>query len=164
MIFITVGSAFPFDRLIQSMDDWAAETGRGQDCLAQIGRGAYQPSHMKWHRTLGHAQFAETMKSARVVVAHAGMGSVITAMQHGTPIVMLPRRFEAGEHTTDHQIATARWLEDKPGVFIAWEEGELADRIAQAESFGDDTNTLGSHAPRVFTDRLAAQIRDWASS
>jgi len=39
------------------------------------------------------------MQNASVVVAHAGMGSVITAMQHNTPIVLLPRLLEAGEHT-----------------------------------------------------------------
>lgn len=161
MIFITVGSAFPFDRLIKSMDTWAAETGRGEECLAQIGRGTYQPTHMEWHRTLEHAHFAETMKSASVVVAHAGMGSVITAMQHGIPIVMLPRHFEAGEHTTDHQIATARWLEDKPGVFIAWDETSLEDAIAKAEVWSSTGSLLASSAPITFTTKLNEQLSRW---
>lgn len=161
MIFITVGSAFPFDRLIKSMDAWAAETGRGGECLAQIGRGAYCPTHMEWHRTLGHAHFANTMKAAKVVVAHAGMGSVITAMQHGTPIVMLPRRFEAGEHTTDHQIATAQWLEDKPGVFIAWDEADLGAAIARAETWSATEEPLSPSAPTDFTNRLNTQLTQW---
>ena len=161
MIFTTVGSAFPFDRLIKAMDDWAAEKDRGSKCIAQIGQGTYRPTHMEWHETLTHSHFTETMQTASVVVAHAGMGSVITAMQHATPIVLLPRRFESGEHTTDHQMATARWLEGKPGVFIAWDEIELASRIEEAEGWRATGFALASHAPNTFTDRLSVQIADW---
>lgn len=164
MIFITIGSAFPFDRLIRTMDAWAETTGRGGDCLAQIGRGTYRPSHMEWRPSLGETEFAETVKSASLVVSHAGMGSVITALRHGTPIVMLPRRFEAGEHTTDHQMATARWLEAKPGVFIAWDEEVLADKIAEAEAGSSADARLEPYAPAPFTDRLAAQLAAWTRS
>ena len=50
------------------------------------------------------------MAKAEIIVSHAGMASAITALQAATLIVMLPRRFEAGENTTDYQMATARWL------------------------------------------------------
>ena len=163
LIFVTVGSAFPFDRLIQSMDNWAQKTGRGSDCLAQIGRGSYKPSHIAWQASLSHADFDDAMRTASVGVAHAGMGSVITSMRHATPIVMLPRRFEQCEHTTDHQIATARWLEDKPGVFIAWQEDALASKIADAESWKSDATELAPFAPASFTDRIAAQLHSWTA-
>ena len=161
MIFITIGSAFPFDRLIEAMDAWAETTGRGADCLAQIGTGAYQPRHMSWRPSLSETDFATTVKEAEVVVSHAGMGSVITAMRHQTPIVMLPRRFAAGEHTTDHQMATARWLEAKPGVFIAWDETEIAARIAEAEAWRGDGEALAPYAPPDFTHRLREQLQGW---
>ena len=161
MIFVTVGSVFPFDRLIRTMDVWAEKTGRGGDCLAQIGKGNYEPSHMEWHRTLPHDRFSASMQQASVVVAHAGMGSVITAMSYACPIVLLPRRFDSGEHTTDHQMATANWLEDKPGVFIAWNETDLPDMIATAEAWTGDGQTLQPYAPSAFTDRIAAELKQW---
>ena len=164
MIFVTIGSAFPFDRLIRAMDAWAETTGRGDECLAQIGEGAYRPAHMDWRTSLTESDFAATVKAARVVVSHAGMGSVITAMRHQTPIVLLPRRLAAGEHTTDHQMATARWLEDKPGVFIAQGETELAARIAAADAWTGDGTALPPFAPKEFTDRIATQIRAWTGS
>jgi UDP-N-acetylglucosamine transferase subunit ALG13 len=161
VIFITIGSAFPFDRLIRAMDTWAAASARGDECLAQIGQGSYRPAHMDWRTSLPEADFAETVKNSALVVSHAGMGSVITAMRHGIPIVMLPRRFEAGEHTTDHQMATARWLEDKPGVFIAWDEAELGQRVTEAEGWTGDGAAVGPFAPQDFTDRLGAQLEEW---
>lgn len=161
MIFVTIGSAFPFDRLIRAMDAWAAETGRGAEVVMQTGRGRYRPAHTDWRESLPEPDFAATVAAADLVVSHAGMGSVITAMRHATPIVMLPRRYEAGEHTTDHQTATARWLAGKPGVFIAWDETELAPRIAEAEAWTGTGAPLPGHAPGAFTDRLRARLDGW---
>src|SRR3954453_23339807 len=86
MIFVTVGSMMAFDRLILSMDKWAlAHTDR--DVLAQIGGGTYRPNHMRWTRMLPPSEFHETVRSAAVIVAHAGMGSYFAAAEMRKPIV-----------------------------------------------------------------------------
>jgi UDP-N-acetylglucosamine transferase subunit ALG13 len=135
VIFVTIGSMFPFDRLIRGMDAWAAEHGVAE-LLAQIGDGAYQPVHMPWVRRLDQAAFARTVASARLIVAHAGMGSVITADEFRKPIVILPRLQDQGEHTTDHQVATANWLRAKPGIHVADRDEDLGPRIAEALAAG----------------------------
>ena len=53
MIFVTIGSMFPFDRLIRVMDGWAA-ANPGVETLAQIGDGAYEPAHMRWEIGRAH--------------------------------------------------------------------------------------------------------------
>lgn len=60
------------------------------------------------------------------MVAHAGMGTVLTALELGKPLLLLPRRGDLHETRNDHQLATARWLQDRPGIHIAWEAPELA--------------------------------------
>lgn len=135
MIFVTIGSMFPFDRMIRAMDALAGEgparLGEG-GILAQIGEGAYEPAHMRWVRSLDRAEYAACVARARLVVAHAGVGSVIAAAEHGKPIVVLPRRAHLGEHTSDHQLETADWLAAKRGVHVARTEADLAPRIAAA--------------------------------
>lgn len=155
MIFVTVGSMFPFDRLIAAMDAWAA--GRSQsrgEILAQIGAGSLEPCHMRWVRRLERAEFARTVAEAELVVAHAGMGSVITAGEYGKPIVLLPRRAAAGEHTNDHQIDTAGWLRRRPGIYVADAEQDLGSRIAEALTRGTAGGSLGAYAPADFLARL----------
>ena len=49
VIFLTIGSMFPFDRLVRAMDDWAG-TGSQCEILALIGAGSYEPRHMRWVR------------------------------------------------------------------------------------------------------------------
>jgi UDP-N-acetylglucosamine transferase subunit ALG13 len=154
VIFVTIGSMFPFDRLIRAMDGWAAAHPEAE-LLAQIGAGAYRPARMPWVRRLDQADFARTVAGARLVVAHAGMGSVITASEHGKPIVMLPRFQARGEHTTDHQVATANWLRDKPGVYVADDDDELAPRIAAALAAGPPPAPIfAAEAPSEFIARI----------
>jgi UDP-N-acetylglucosamine transferase subunit ALG13 len=158
VIFVTIGSMFPFDRLIQAMDGWAA-AHPGTELLAQIGEGAYVPVHMPHVRRLDQADFARTVEGAELVVAHAGMGSVITASQYGKPIVMTPRLQHQGEHTTDHQIATANWLRGKPGVYIADTDAELGPRIAEALAAGPPSAPIfPPEAPAEFVARIRACI------
>jgi UDP-N-acetylglucosamine transferase subunit ALG13 len=157
VIFVTIGSMFPFDRLIRAMDAWAA-AHPGAELLAQIGDGACEPRHMPWVRRLDQADFSRTVAGARLVVAHAGMGSVITADQHGKPIVILPRLQERGEHTTDHQLATAAWLRGKPGIHVADRDEDLGARIDEALASGLAGPRFAPAASPEFLDRIRQYI------
>lgn len=158
MIFVTIGSVFPFDRMVRAVDAWAAENP-GHEILAQIGDGAYEPRHMPWERRLDRVAYEAAASRARLIVAHAGMGSVITAGRLARPIVILPRRRALGEHNTDHQVDTAAWLGGRPGIWVAEDEAVLGHRIEAALAQPEGAiETLPPHAPRAFTDRLRAAI------
>jgi UDP-N-acetylglucosamine transferase subunit ALG13 len=152
-IFVTIGSMFPFDRLVRAMDAWAATRADPPGMLAQIGDGGYEPRHMRWVRSLPREDYARVVAGARLVVAHAGMGSVISAGEHGKPIVLLPRRAARGEHTNDHQVDTARWLHGRPGIHVAGAEAELGPRIAEALA-GGRVASLAPTAPAEFLARI----------
>jgi UDP-N-acetylglucosamine transferase subunit ALG13 len=159
VIFVTIGSMFPFDRLIRVMDDWTARSGR-KDVLAQIGNGGYVPQHMEHVRRLFQADFSARVAGADVIVAHAGMGTVITAGRAGKPIVIMPRIEAWGEHTTDHQIATANWLREKPGIFVADTDADLPGAIEAAlASGGSGSAKFSPVADAVFTDRIRMTIQ-----
>lgn len=153
MIFLTIGSMFPFDRLVRAMDDWAG--ARGEEVLAQIGAGTYEPRNMRFVRSLPRAGFLAAVAEAELVVGHAGMGTVITAGEHGKAIVILPRRAARGEHTNDHQVDTAAWLAGRRGIFVAEEEGGLGPAIARARA-GGLGETIGPAAQPGFLARLRA--------
>jgi len=153
VILVTIGSMFPFDRLIRAMDALAAE--REEEILAQIGDGAYEPRHMRFVRKLPREEFIATIARADLVVGHAGMGTVITAGEHGKAIVIMPRRAGLGEHTNDHQVDTAAWLGGRRGIFVAEDEQALAPAIARARS-GGAVETIGARAPGDFLARIRA--------
>lgn len=144
---------FSFDRLIQAVDS-IAEAAEPESFFAQIGEGTYLPRHMPYARMLSRRDFMDKLKAADLLVAHAGMGSVISAMEVGTPIVMLPRRAAMGEVNTDHQLATARWLEGRPGLHVCFEDDRLKATIDAAMAQRQAGGIMNRTAPPEFIDKL----------
>ena len=154
MIFVSVGSMFPFDRMIRLMDTWAAQHP-DEEVFAQIGGGSYEPKHMRCQRILPPNEYKTMVRSCRIIVAHAGTGSVFTASEFRIPIVLIPRRAANKEHTTDHQIDTAKWLEGKPGIFVVWSDDELAPVIERAGQAQNNMQSLiPQSAPAPFLERI----------
>ncbi len=124
MIFVTVGTQKPFDRLIESVDSWA---GKHADTrvFAQTGGGKYSPKNIDHASTLSPAQFMEHVDAASIVIAHAGMGTILTCRDKGKRLVILPRRESLGEHRNDHQWATAMHLPKLPGITVVLDENDL---------------------------------------
>ncbi len=59
MIFLTVGTQLPFDRLVAAVDAWAARQP-GQEVFGQIsdpGPAGYRPKHFAWVADLDPAAF-----------------------------------------------------------------------------------------------------------
>lgn len=128
MIFVTVGTQLPFERLVQAIDRWAGSSSVGE-VVAQIGPSQWKPSHLKWVEFVGPEEFRRHVETADVVVSHAGMGSIITALELGKPILVMPRRANLGEHRNDHQMATAKRFHEQGRIEVAFDEAELLDKL-----------------------------------
>lgn len=128
MIFVTVGAQMPFDRLIKTVDQWAREHGR-EDVFAQIGLTDYRPTNIQWTTFLSTEEFKQRYEAASVIIAHAGTGSIITALQLGKPILIMPRRASLRETRNDHQVATAEQFRSFDSVVVALDEKELITRL-----------------------------------
>jgi UDP-N-acetylglucosamine transferase subunit ALG13 len=128
VIFVTVGTQLPFDRLVKAVDDWVAGNGEAA-AFAQIGSSAYKPTHMEWAEYLPADIFRRKLEAASLVVSHAGVGNLLLALQAHKPILMMPRRSQFNETRNDHQLATARWLRQMPGVTVADDTDELIEAL-----------------------------------
>lgn len=117
MIFATVGTQLPFDRLLLALDTWAA-LHPDVPVLAQTGPGKARYAHMRCAPHLDQRGYADAVERARVIVAHAGMGTILTALETGKPLVLMPRRADLGEHRNDHQRDTAAEMASLSSVTI----------------------------------------------
>lgn len=158
MIFVTVGSQGPFDRLIRAVDEWAGVRGRS-DIFAQTGKSNYIPRHIRCTQFLDPLEFKRQVEQAQLLVAHAGIGSIISALESAKPIVVMPRRVQFREQRNDHQVATAKHFEATGQVIVAYEEGSLAEKV-------DDALRLGNpeRAAREASPLLIATIRSFLES
>jgi UDP-N-acetylglucosamine transferase subunit ALG13 len=156
MIFATVGSALPFDRFIKAIDEWAA-LNPSIPVNAQIGAGKYVPK-IAHQRMMSPKEFSRCVNEADLIVAHAGMGSVIMAAEARKPIVLMPRRAALGEHTTDHQIDTVGWLKERSGVYVAMEVSDLGGMIIRALEEKKASLAMGAVAPQAFISRIRSEL------
>lgn len=131
MILVTVGTQIPFDRLIEWVDQIAPRL-HGEEIVAQSCAGTYTPRHFTTRHFIQPDQFEQLMDRARIIVAHAGTGTILSAMRRRKPIIVVPRLASLGEHRNDHQLATAKSLATAYHVAVATSAAQLSDLIDRA--------------------------------
>lgn len=157
LIFVTVGSQRPFERLIRAVDHWAGLQGRS-DVFAQIANSNYRPDNVCFTRFIGALEFRRWLERATVVVAHAGMGSIISALEFGKAIVVMPRRARFHEAHDDHQVATAHWFGEQGRVVVVDDEQDLARELGHPAILSSAPQISASASPQ-----LLATIREFVA-
>lgn len=123
MIFLTVGTQLPFDRLVTLVDKFAELSDA--TIVGQIGNGLYKPSALQYQPFFAPDEMDRWFVQADVVVSHAGMGSIINCLKLKKPIIIFPRLSMLGEHRNDHQLDTLNSFDNVKGVHIARDESVL---------------------------------------
>jgi UDP-N-acetylglucosamine transferase subunit ALG13 len=158
MIFVTVGVQLPFDRLVRAVDTWAE--GQERQVFAQIGVTNFQPKHMTFERFLEPEKFSEICRQSELIIGHAGMGSILTALEHGKPLLVVPRRAALGEHRNDHQLSTVERFRSLANVHVAIDEIELVDMLDDLDSF---QSMAGAKEAATTSPQLIATLRDFVT-
>lgn len=158
MIFVTVGAQMAFDRLVRTVDSWAGTRDK-RDVFAQIGPTDFQPANIQWASFLSPDEYKERYEAADCIVAHAGTGSIITALQYGKPIVIMPRRATLRETRNDHQIATSERFRRFDSVTVALDEHELLNQLANIDQL-TGRKSVGPHASRELLDAIGHFLDD----
>lgn len=157
-IFVTVGAQMPFDRLIRAVDDWVRSRSDVR-CFAQVGPGGYRGEHMETVEFIEPAEYRERISQSGLIVSHAGMGSIITALQYGKPIVVMPRKAALRETRNDHQFATVDRFESVDGIFVSRSEDDIP-RVLQSISDAPKMQSIS----RFASDDLITRIREFIES
>lgn len=130
MIFVSVGSQLPFDRLIKTIDEWAA-THQDEAVFAQIGNSSFTPKNIEFCETIDPINYSKRIKGADLIIAHAGTGTIITALELGIPLLIMPRLAEKREHRNNHQLATVKHFSNFSLIKIVDDEKQLLSTLDQ---------------------------------
>jgi UDP-N-acetylglucosamine transferase subunit ALG13 len=126
MIFVSVGThEAPFDRLLRAVADLRLD----EELVVQHG-----PSEIRCAGAatdvdyLSFDQVVELVRRARVVVTHAGVGSVMLALSNGKRPVVMARLRRFDEHVDDHQRELTRKLAEA-GLVDPVDDGAALTRV-----------------------------------
>lgn len=127
LILVIVGLMHGFERLVEAMDRIAGHIE--EDVIMQIGKTSFEPENAQYLRFVSKEEIDRLYADARVVVCHAGVGSILTALEHNKPVIAVPRREKYGEHLDDHQIEIAREMEKERWITVVYDMEELEEVI-----------------------------------
>ncbi|MEN3052319.1 MAG: PssE/Cps14G family polysaccharide biosynthesis glycosyltransferase [Candidatus Methanosuratincola petrocarbonis] len=128
MIFVTVGtSSWDFSRLLIEMDAMAPELD--EEIIMQIGYSVYIPSNTKYFRVASSSKINSLYSNSRLVISHAGIGCILSALKFKKPLIIVPRRKAFNEHFDDHQVEIAQALQTHQRITVVWDIGALKSAV-----------------------------------
>ena len=142
-----------FERLIREMDRIAGELD--EQVVTQIGSTDYEPRNCDYFRFMPVNEIEELYADARLIVCHAGIGSLVTAVKYNKSLILVPRMKRFGEHIDDHQLEIARQLEAQ-GVAVVYEIDNLEVAIRSGGTPLPQLSTGGNLVGRLkeYLDQL----------
>ena len=131
MIFVTVGTnEARFDRLLRAV----ASLELQEELVVQHGHSSrIEIPRAELVDFLPFDAMTETIRRARVVVTHAGVGSVMVALGNGKRPVVFPRRRSFGEAVDDHQLQLGRRFAEAGLVTLVESPEGLAEALAREQ-------------------------------
>jgi UDP-N-acetylglucosamine transferase subunit ALG13 len=135
MIFLTVGTQFPFDRLVKAVDNAFDEGSVDEEVFAQVGETSYKPRNFELVAFLEKNVFDRYLKKASALISHAGIGTILMALEHEKPLLVMPRLKKYGEVVNNHQVALTRKFGELGHVLVAYDVEDLPDGIRKLKSF-----------------------------
>ncbi|MFD1735194.1 PssE/Cps14G family polysaccharide biosynthesis glycosyltransferase [Bacillus salitolerans] len=136
MILVVLGThELPFTRLLEAVDSLKTAGKLDDEIVVQSGHTKFTSSHMKLIPFISYEELGALYDEARLIITHAGTGSVITGIKKGKKVIAAPRLEKYGEHNDDHQLQLVDEFV-QAGYIVAWHDGDsLEDIIQQATTF-----------------------------
>jgi len=156
VIFVMLGTnPYPFDRLLNAVDQWAATSG--EKVVAQTGNTRSQASNIECHDFVSHDQIEKWIRDAELVITQGGFGSIRDCLRAGKPTIAVPRLPERGE-CQDEQSEIVGVLSDEGRVVALMDVDELPQaiervrRLPPAEPYRSDIPRIVAAAVQTALD------------
>lgn len=134
MILVTLGTQkFQMNRLVEAADKMAESID--EEVFVQTGNSTYVPTHCKHSEFVDSVSFKDMIAQCSVLVTHSGVGSIMTGLNAGKPVVVVPRLKKYNEHVDNHQQDIAEAFAGKGCVLYCDDVNNLAKVVEQAKTF-----------------------------
>jgi len=153
MIFVTVGGGpyYSFDRLLKKMDEISLK-GKYK-IVMQTGCSSYVPQNAEYFKFDSMERMIDYYKKAHAIVAHTSGAPVMYARNFNLPLILVPRMEKFGEIFDDHQLKTAKRMENENMVEVVYDvnmmENSLEDSLAKRGKKWVSTGGRGKVIERI---------------
>ena len=138
MIFVILGTQDKkFPRLLKAIQKKIDEgkINKKEEIIVQAGSTKFESKDMKIMDYIPVKEFEELVDKADLIICHAGVGTILTALKKGKKIIAAARLKKYGEHVNDHQLQILDNFTTE-GYILALEDFDKIDiLIKQAGNF-----------------------------
>ncbi len=140
MILVLLGTQNnSFHRLLEEIEKNIENGNINEEVVVQAGYTKFEPKtekqRIKIFNTIPKKELDALIEKANLVIAHGGVGSMVTANQKGKKVIAVPRRKKFGEHVNDHQAETIEIFAQKGYVLPIKNVEELAQALQSVRDF-----------------------------
>lgn len=155
MILVILGTQDkPFTRLLEALDAQKKAGVIQDELIVQAGCTKLDTDSMKIFDLLPIDEFDALINDADVIITHAGVGSILSALKKGKKVIACARLAQYGEHTNDHQLQIQEEFA-RQGYLISCEDFSKIHEII---------NQLDEFSPNPYistTENVVNTIRDF---
>lgn len=147
MIFVTLGTQkFRFNRFVEYLDRYIKDSKLDEEVVIQSGFTVVESEHLKVYDFMSKEAYEEKLSKCRVLITHAGVGSIINGLKKGKKIIVMPRMKKYDEHIDDHQFQIATKFSQLGYILSCNSYDEFVYCIENVDSFVSSYDSLNQKA------------------
>ena len=129
MILVTLGTQ---DKKFKRLLDAVEKLDIDEKIVAQIGSTDFKSEKMELHKFMSKDEFDNYMKEARIIITHAGVGTIIEGLKLHKKMIVSARKKEYKEHVSNHQEQILK-LFSEDGYILALDNFDDLEKLINKE-------------------------------
>lgn len=136
LILVLLGThELPFTRLLKEVERLKLEGFLMDEIIVQNGNTHFETDVLTLKPFVSYEEMEQLVEQARLIITHAGSGSIISGLKKGKVIIAAPRLAKYGEHNDDHQLELAQVFEEQNHILVWRDHEKLENKIMEAKHF-----------------------------
>ena len=142
MILVTLGTQDKkFYRLLEEIDKCIENKIIKGKVIVQAGFSCdYKSKNMEIFDLIAIDKFNKLIKKCDILIAHGGVGSIVSGLKNNKKVIACPRLKKYGEHVNDHQLQIVENFYDS-GYILKFNDGD---------NLGEIFNSVKKFKPKKF--------------
>ena len=146
MIFFTLGTQDKsFERLLKAIDREIERGNIKEKVVVQAGYTKYETKNMEIMDLVSQDEFDKLMKECSLLITHGGVGSILTGIKYGKPVIAAARLKKYKEHNNDHQKQIIKEFGDLGYILELRDFNKLGKMIEKSKTFKARKFTSNTH-------------------
>lgn len=136
MILVLLGTQDkPFNRLLDAISKAKKDKIIKDKVIAQIGCTTFHDKNINTFDFKSKEEIEKLIEDARIVITHAGVGTITECLQKDKKVIVVPRLKKYGEHTNDHQMQITKEFAMKNYVLPLYDTKNLSKTLDKIKTF-----------------------------